>query len=92
MLSRISKSESGMASTVAASTVATNNGTSGTGNTAWPAFYLVRKSWDKPKTQIAAFTKIESAQNCVDCNPGYAAFDEAGNQVYPHSPDKPNKL
>ena len=46
-------------------------------------FYIVRKSWDKPKTQIAAFTKIEMAQNCVKCNPGYAAFDEAGNQVYP---------
>ena len=85
MLSRISKSESGTAAT-------SGRGTSGTGNTAWPAFYLVRKSWDKPKTQIAAFTKIESAQNCVDCNPGYAAFDEAGNQVYPQSPNKPNKL
>ena len=85
MLSRISKSESGTAAT-------SGRGTSGTGNTAWPAFYLVRKSWDKPKTQIAAFIKIESAQNCVDCNPGYAAFDEAGNQVYPQSHSKHNKL
>ena len=46
-------------------------------------FYIVRKRWDKPKTQIAAFTTIEMAENCVKCNPGYAAFDEAGNQVYP---------
>ena len=46
-------------------------------------FYRVRQSWDKPKTQIAAFTKLENAQNCVNCNPGFAAFDEAGKQVYP---------
>ena len=64
-----------------ASTAITNNG--GKTETADVVFYIVRKSWDKPKTQIAAFTKIEMAQNCVKCNPGYAAFDEAGNQVYP---------
>ena len=46
-------------------------------------FYRVRQSWDKKKTQIAAFTKLENAKNCVDCNPGFAAFDDAGNQVYP---------
>ena len=73
-----------------ASTAITNNG--GKTETADVVFYIVRKSWDKPKTQIAAFTKIEMAQNCVKCNPGYAAFDEAGNQVYPCSPNKPNKL
>ena len=64
-----------------ASTAITNNG--GKTETADVVFYIVRKSWDKPKTQIAAFTKIEMAQNCVKCNPDYAAFDEAGNQVYP---------
>ena len=87
------------ASTVEASTakatnndMAGNNGMAGTGNTVEPVFYLVRKSWDKPNTQIAAFTKIENAENCVNCNPGYAAFDETGNQVYPCSPNKPNKL
>ncbi|MBR1437524.1 MAG: hypothetical protein IJ587_03205, partial [Synergistaceae bacterium] len=29
-------------------------------------FYRVRQSWDKKKTQIAAFTKLENAKNCVD--------------------------
>ena len=62
-------------------TAITNNG--GKTETANVVFYIVRKRWDKPKTQIAAFTKLEMAENCVKCNPGYAAFDEAGNQVYP---------
>ena len=95
MLSRISKSESG---TETATASGTGTGTASTANksdktkAADVVFYLVRKSWDKPNTQIAAFTKIENAENCVNCNPGYAAFDEAGNQIYPHSPNKPNKL
>ena len=88
MLSRISSLESGTdretASTVAVPAAMTaNTDMAGTGNTDF-VFYLVRKSWDKPNTQIAAFTKIENAENCVNCNPGYAAFDEAGNHVYPH--------
>ena len=69
------------ASTVNTATAVTNN--SDKTGTAEVAFYIVRKSWDKTKTQIAAFTKLEMAENCVKCNPGYAAFDEAGNQVYP---------
>ena len=61
------------------------NSRSGAGNagSGTMSFYRVRQSWDKKKTQIAAFTKLENAKNCVDCNPGFAAFDEAGNQVYP---------
>lgn len=58
------------------------NSGSGEGSGTVP-FYRVRQSWDKKKTQIAAFTKLENAKNCVDCNPGFAAFDDAGNQVYP---------
>ena len=58
------------------------NSRSGAGSGTVP-FYRVRQSWDKKKTQIAAFTKLENAKNCVDCNPGFAAFDDAGNQVYP---------
>ena len=107
MLSRISSSESGTKTAAVLTASAATSGTAsnvavpaamtantdiaGTGNTD-VVFYLVRKSWDKPNTQIAAFTKIENAENCVNCNPGYAAFDEAGNQVYPQSPNKPNKL
>ena len=26
---------------------------------------------------------LQNAKNCVDANPGYAAFDDNGNQVYP---------
>ena len=26
---------------------------------------------------------FQNAKNCVDANPGYAAFDDNGNQVYP---------
>ena len=70
---------SAKASTVNTATTAVNNN----GDKGAVVFYIVRKRWDKPKTQIAAFTKLEMAENCVKCNPGYAAFDEAGNQVYP---------
>ena len=77
MLSSIPSS--GTVNTDGTATAITNNGDKGGA----VAFYIVRKSWDKPKTQIAAFTKIEMAENCVKCNPGYAAFDESGNQVYP---------
>ena len=95
MLSRISKSELG---TETANASGTGTDTASTANksdkiaAADVVFYLVRKNWNKPNTQIAAFTKIENAENCVNCNPGYAAFDEAGNQIYPHSPNTPNKL
>ena len=84
MLSRISTSDRAVNT---ATTAIADNGdkgrSNGAGNSGSVVFYIVRKSWDKPKTQIAAFTKIEMAQNCVKCNPGYAAFDEAGNHVYP---------
>lgn len=47
------------------------------------AFYRVRKTWDDKTSQIGAFTVLQNAKNCVDANPGFAAFDDAGNQVYP---------
>lgn len=46
-------------------------------------YYRVRKSWSDKSSQIGAFTVFQNAKNCVDANPGYAAFDDAGNQVYP---------
>ena len=46
-------------------------------------YYRVRKSWSDKSSQIAAFTVFQNAKNCVDANPGYAAFDDNGNQVYP---------
>jgi hypothetical protein len=46
-------------------------------------YYRVRKSWAEKSSQIGAFTVFQNAKNCVDANPGYAAFDDNGNQVYP---------
>ena len=46
-------------------------------------YYRVRKSWSDKNSQIGAFTVYQNAVNCVDANPGYAAFDDNGNQVYP---------
>ena len=46
-------------------------------------YYRVRKSWAEKSSQIGAFTVFQNARNCVDANPGYAAFDDNGNQVYP---------
>ena len=46
-------------------------------------YYRVRKSWNDKNSQIGAFTVYQNAVNCVDANPGYAAFDDNGNQVYP---------
>ena len=46
-------------------------------------YYRVRLSWADKASQIGAFTVFQNAKNCVDANPGYAAFDDDGNQVYP---------
>ncbi len=46
-------------------------------------YYRVRRSWADKDNQIGAFTVFQNAKNCVDANPGYAAFDDYGNQVYP---------
>ena len=46
-------------------------------------YYRVRKSWADKASQIGAFTVFQNAKNCVDANPGFAAFDDDGNQVYP---------
>ena len=54
-----------------------------TGAAAKTTYYRVRKSWDKPDTQIGAFTLLKNAKACVSQNLGYKVFDEAGQQVYP---------
>ena len=48
-------------------------------------YYRVRKSWEDKSSQIGAFTVYQNAVNCVNANPGYAAFDDNGNQVYPET-------
>lgn len=47
------------------------------------AVYRVRKSWSDATSQIGAFSSLDNAKACVDKNPGYKAFDQNGNQVYP---------
>lgn len=46
-------------------------------------YYWIRKSWAEKSSQIGTFTVFQNAKNCVDANPGYAAFDDNGRQVYP---------
>ena len=46
-------------------------------------YYRVRKSWSDKTSQIGAFTVLQNAKNCVDANPGFKAYDDSGNQVYP---------
>lgn len=46
-------------------------------------FYRVRKTWADEKSQIGAYTVLDKAKECVDEHPGYYAFDESGNVVYP---------
>lgn len=58
-------------------------GTTATPATPTTTYYRVRKSWSDKNSQIGAFTVFQNAKNCVDANPGYAAFDDNGNQVYP---------
>ena len=48
-------------------------------------YYRVRKSWEDKSSQIGAFTVYQNAVNCVNANPGYAAFEDNGNQVYPET-------
>ena len=51
-------------------------------------YYRVRKSWADKGSQIGAYTVFQNAVNAVNANPGYAAFDDNGNQVYPVVEDK----
>ncbi len=48
-------------------------------------FYRVRKSWTDKASQLGAFHIFQYAKNCADAHPGYAVFDEAGEQVYPEA-------
>ena len=55
-------------------------------------YYRVRKSWADKASQIGAFTVLQNAVNCVDANPGYTAFDDDGNQVYPKAAFTPYQV
>ena len=60
-----------------------------TPDTPTTTYYRVRKSWSDKASQIGAFTVFQNAKNCVDANPGYAAFDDNGNQLYPTASFQP---
>ena len=46
--------------------------------------YRVRKDWNKPNTQIGAYSVLENAiKACSEAGPEYKVFDEEGKVVYP---------
>ncbi len=45
-------------------------------------FFCVRKEWEKASTQIGLFKSLDMAVNCVNHNPGYIVFNDAGEQIY----------
>ena len=45
-------------------------------------FFCVRKEWQKASTQIGLFKSLDMAINCVDHNPEYSVFDDAGKRLY----------
>lgn len=46
--------------------------------------YRVRKEWDKPNTQIGAYSVLENAINaCEQAGSEYKVFDEEGKVIYP---------
>ena len=52
-------------------------------------FYLVRKEWDRPDTQIGAFTLYRNAVLCVDLEEEeYFVFDEEGNRLHPEAGER----
>ena len=63
-----------------------------TADTGTTAYYRVRKSWSDKGSQIGAFTVLQNAINCADQNPGYAVFDDNGQQVYPKVSATPSAL
>ena len=62
---------------------AVSSGSSGSSIGVAVSYYRVRKSWKDKDSQIGAFTVLDNAKACVDQNPGYKAYDEDGQQVYP---------
>lgn len=51
--------------------------------------YRVRKSWDKPDTQVGAFGDLDNAKKCCDKYPGYSVFNKEGKAVYSSAQPQP---
>jgi N-acetylmuramoyl-L-alanine amidase CwlA len=48
--------------------------------------YRVRKAWDKPDTQIGAYSTLTNAKSACDkAGKGYSVFNNAGKVVYPEA-------
>ena len=67
--------------------------------TAWEAFhksiggspivwYRVRYAWDKPDTQLDAFTDLWNAKACADAHPGFSVYDGDGKCIYTAKPSE----
>lgn len=52
-------------------------------STAGTGYFRVRKSWDKPNTQIGAFKDKENAVELCKQNSGYRVYNKDGIEVYP---------
>lgn len=62
--------------------IANDTTTSETQSTSTPKqLYRVRKSWNDAKSQIGAYSNLETAKKV--CKSGYSVFDSNGNKVYP---------
>ena len=48
-----------------------------------PVYFRVRKTWEDKASQLGAFRVLQNARDCADKNPGYAVFNELGEQIYP---------
>lgn len=64
-----------------------SSSTTSTPSTSKPV-YRVRKSWSDAKSQIGAFTVLDSAKDLAKSKAGYKVFDEKGNVVYDPTPAK----
>ncbi len=45
-------------------------------------YFRVRKTWEDKASQLGAFRVLQYARQCADKNPGYAVFNESGEQIY----------
>jgi hypothetical protein len=45
-------------------------------------YFRVRKTWTDKASQLGAFHVLQYAKQCADKNPGYAVFNESGEQIY----------
>ena len=53
--------------------------------------YRVRKNWKDAKTQLGAFSNLQSAINLATKNTAYKVFDDKGKQVFTETTKAPKK-